>query len=104
LARCHNGGCGWRKNKAATNGYWKKIQKILWHPIKFWYFFLSWSLDSKRIKNQLQLTKRVPIKTRRAWGDWLCGLGKGVWTCWPNNENQSIFSYVRLKIDCKSIE
>ena len=29
LARCHNGGCGWRKNKAATNGYWKKIQKNL---------------------------------------------------------------------------
>ena len=29
LARVHNGGCGWRKNKAATNGYWKKIQNNL---------------------------------------------------------------------------
>ena len=29
LARCHNGGCGWRKNKSATNGYWQKIKKNL---------------------------------------------------------------------------
>jgi len=29
LARCHNGGCGWRKNKVATNGYWNKIKKHL---------------------------------------------------------------------------
>ena len=29
LARCLKGGCGWRKNKAATNGYWKNIQKNL---------------------------------------------------------------------------
>ena len=29
LARCHNGGCGWRKNKSATNGYWQKIKKTL---------------------------------------------------------------------------
>ncbi len=29
LARCHNGGCGWRKNKSATDSYWKKIKKNL---------------------------------------------------------------------------
>lgn len=29
LARCHNGGCGWRKNPSATNGYWQKIKKNL---------------------------------------------------------------------------
>lgn len=29
LARLHNGGCGWRKHKDATNNYWKKIQKNL---------------------------------------------------------------------------
>lgn len=29
LARCHNGGCGWRKHKSATNVYWKKVQKNL---------------------------------------------------------------------------
>jgi soluble lytic murein transglycosylase-like protein len=29
LARCHNGGCGWRKNKSATNGYWQKIKNNL---------------------------------------------------------------------------
>ena len=29
LARCHNGGCGWRKNKSATDKYWQKIKKNL---------------------------------------------------------------------------
>ena len=29
LARCHNGGCGWRKNKSLTDGYWNKIKKNL---------------------------------------------------------------------------
>lgn len=29
LARCHNGGCGWRKNKSATDKYWQKIKKTL---------------------------------------------------------------------------
>ena len=29
LARVHNGGCGWRKNKSATDSYWKKIKKNL---------------------------------------------------------------------------
>ena len=29
LARCHNGGCGWRRNKSATNGYWQKVKKNL---------------------------------------------------------------------------
>lgn len=27
LARCHNGGCGWRRNKSLTDGYWNKIKK-----------------------------------------------------------------------------
>lgn len=29
LARLHNAGCGWRKNKAKTDGYWKKIKSKL---------------------------------------------------------------------------
>lgn len=29
LARCHNGGCGWRRNKSLTDGYWNKIKKNL---------------------------------------------------------------------------
>ena len=29
LARCHNGGCGWRKNNSATDKYWQKIKKTL---------------------------------------------------------------------------
>ena len=29
LARCHNGGCGWRKNKSLTDNYWNKIKKNL---------------------------------------------------------------------------
>ena len=29
LARCHNGGCGWRKHKSATNEYWQKVKKNL---------------------------------------------------------------------------
>jgi len=29
LARCHNGGCGWRRNKSATNDYWQKVKKNL---------------------------------------------------------------------------
>ena len=29
LARCHNGGCGCRKNKSLTDGYWNKIKKNL---------------------------------------------------------------------------
>ena len=29
LARCHNGGCGWRKNKSATDKYWQKIKNNL---------------------------------------------------------------------------
>lgn len=29
LARCHNGGCGWRSNKSLTDGYWNKIKKNL---------------------------------------------------------------------------
>ena len=29
LARLHNGGCGWRKNKSLTDGYWNKIKKNL---------------------------------------------------------------------------
>ena len=29
LARCHNGGCGWGKNKSATDKYWQKIKKTL---------------------------------------------------------------------------
>lgn len=29
LARLHNGGCGWRKNKSLTDGYWNKVKKNL---------------------------------------------------------------------------
>lgn len=29
LARLHNAGCGWRKNKAKTDGYWKKVKAQL---------------------------------------------------------------------------
>ena len=29
LARCHNGGNSWRRNKSATDKYWKKIKKTL---------------------------------------------------------------------------
>jgi len=29
LARCHNGGCGWRKNESLTDNYWNKIKKNL---------------------------------------------------------------------------
>jgi len=29
LARCHNGGCGWRRNKSATNMYWQKVKRFL---------------------------------------------------------------------------
>lgn len=29
LARLHNGGCGWRKNKSNTDIYWSKIKKNL---------------------------------------------------------------------------
>ena len=29
LARCHNGGCVWRKNKSATDKYSQKIKKNL---------------------------------------------------------------------------
>jgi len=36
LARVHNGGCGWRKNKSATDSYWKKIKKNLWQARKIW--------------------------------------------------------------------
>lgn len=29
LARLHNGGPGWRKHRAATDGYWRKVRKQL---------------------------------------------------------------------------
>jgi soluble lytic murein transglycosylase-like protein len=29
LARLHNGGCGWRKNKSNTDKYWNNIKKNL---------------------------------------------------------------------------
>jgi len=29
LARCHNGGNSWRRNKSATDKYWQKIKKNL---------------------------------------------------------------------------
>lgn len=29
LARCHNMGVGWRRNRAATDVYWQKVQKYL---------------------------------------------------------------------------
>lgn len=29
LARCHNMGLGWRRNRSATDGYWRKVQKCL---------------------------------------------------------------------------
>lgn len=29
LARLHNGGCNWRKNKSKTDNYWKKVKKEL---------------------------------------------------------------------------
>lgn len=27
LARCHNGGCGWRRNTKATDGYWRRVRR-----------------------------------------------------------------------------
>lgn len=29
LSRCWNGGCGWRKNKSKTDGYWFKVKAAL---------------------------------------------------------------------------
>ena len=29
LARCHNGGCNWRKDWDATDGYWAKVKAAM---------------------------------------------------------------------------
>ncbi len=29
IARAHNGGCGWRRNPGATDGYWRKVRTKL---------------------------------------------------------------------------